>query len=143
MIKKPSETAPGKARLTEPKIGRGNPPQHTRFVKGRSGNPAGRPKGSRNLMSIMMEAARDQVTTTIAGKERKISKIQATVMQLASQAADGNQASMGRFLDWIDEFEARAAAAKPEEFPFSEADLAVIHEVYQRLQLCEPPEEGH
>ena len=68
-------------------------------------------------MSIMMDAARDQVTATIAGEQRKISKIQATAMQLATKAAGGDQASIGRFLDWMDEFEARAAAARPEEFP--------------------------
>ena len=51
-------------------------------------------------MSIMMEAARDQVTATIAGKQRKISKIQATAMQLATKAAGGDPASIGRFLDW-------------------------------------------
>jgi len=50
-------------------------------------------------MSIMMDAARDQVTATIAGKERKISKIQATAMQLATKAAGGDPTSMGRFLD--------------------------------------------
>jgi len=133
MIDKPSKTASGKATLAEPKIGRGNPPQHTRFAKGKSGNPK----------AIMMDAARDQVTATIAGKERKISKIQATAMQLATKAAGGDPTSIGRFLDWMDEFEARAAAARPEEFPFSDADLAVIREVYKRMQLCEPPEGGH
>ena len=31
-----------------PKVGRGNPPKHTRFQKGVSGNKNGRPKGSKN-----------------------------------------------------------------------------------------------
>jgi hypothetical protein len=129
--------------MSDDSVGYGSAPQNTRFPKGRSGNPKGRPKGHKNLSSIMMDAARDQVTATIAGKQRKISKLQATAMQLATKAAGGDPASIGRFLDWMDEFEARAAATKPEEFPFSDADLAVIREVYNRIQLCEPPEAGH
>jgi hypothetical protein len=118
------------------KVGRGNPPRHTQFKKGVSGNKKGRPKGSKNLSTLLMEAARDQVTATIDGKRRKISKLQATAMQLATKAAGGDQASIARFLDWIDEIEKRAATAKPPEFPFSEADLQVLRTVCQRMKLC-------
>jgi uncharacterized protein DUF5681 len=136
MAKMPSKAS--KATQAEPMIGRGNPPQRTRFVKGSSGNPKGRPKGRKNLATILTEAARGQVTATIDGKQRKITKIQATAMQLATKAAGGDSASIARFLDWFDAIEARAAAARPEAFPFSEADLNVLREVYTRMQLCEP-----
>jgi hypothetical protein len=116
----------------------GNPPQDTKFKKGSSGNPNGRPKGSKNLSTIMMEAARDQVTATIDGKSRKISKIQATAMQLATKAASGDRAAMGKFLDWMDEIEARAAAARPTQFPLSEPDLEVLRAAYERMKQCEP-----
>jgi hypothetical protein len=118
------------------KGGRGNPPKHMQFQKGVSGNKKGRPKGSKNLSTLIMEAARDQVTATIDGKQRKITKIQATAMQLATKAAGGDQASIARFLDWVDEFETRAAATKPTEFPFSEADLQVLRSVHERMKLC-------
>jgi hypothetical protein len=127
---------------TTPKIGRGNPPKRTQFQKGVSGNKKGRPKGSKNLSTLVMEAARDQVTATIGGKQRRITKIQATAMQLATKAAGGDPASIARFLDWVDEFEKRAAAAKPVEFPFSEADLQVLHTIYDRMKLCIPPSSG-
>ena len=72
---------------TIPKTGRGNPPKHTQFKKGVSGNKNGRPKGSKNLSTVLMDAARDRVTATIGGKQRRISKLQASVMQLATKAA--------------------------------------------------------
>jgi hypothetical protein len=123
-------------------ISRGNPPKHTQFQKGVSGNKKGRPKGSKNLSTLIMEAARDQVTATIDGKRRKISKLQATAMQLATQAAAGNQAAGNNFLDWVDEVERRSAAAKPAEFPFGEVDLQVLHAVHERMKLCVPPTTG-
>src|SRR5258705_5174341 len=117
---------------------RSSPPKHTQFQPGKSGNPDGRPKGSKNLSTLMMEAARDQVSATIGGKTRKISKIQATTVQLATKAAGGDHAAMGRFLDWIDEIETRAAAVKPAQFPLSEADVEVLRAAYERMKQCEP-----
>ncbi len=119
-------------------VGRGNPPKHTQFQKGQSGNKNGRPKGSRNLSTYIMEAARDHVTATVGGRIRKISKIQATTMQLATKAASGNQAAMGEFLDWIDEIERRAAATKPAQFPLSAPDIEVLQAAYERMKQCDP-----
>ncbi len=127
---------------TMAKTGRGNPPKHTQFKKGVSGNSKGRPKGSKNLSTLLMAAGRDQVTATIDGKQRRITKTEATTMQLATKAAGGDPASIAKFLDWMDKFETRAAAAKPAEFPFSEADLEVLRAVHERMKLCLPPQGG-
>jgi hypothetical protein len=62
------------------RVGRGNPPKQTQFRKGTSGNPNGRPKGSKNLSTLIREAANQQVTATIAGKQRRISTVQATTV---------------------------------------------------------------
>jgi hypothetical protein len=120
------------------KVGRGNPPQHTQFRRGTSGHPEGRPKGSKNLRTLIMEAARDQVSATVGGKTRKISKIQATTMQLATKAASGDHAAMGKFLDWVDEIETRAAAVKPLQFPLGGPDIEVLRAAYERMRQCEP-----
>lgn len=122
------------------KVGPGNPPKHTQFRKGVSGNPKGRPKGSKNLSTLLMEAARDQVTATIGGKPRTLTKLQATAIQLATKAAGGDQAAMAKFLDWIDEFERRAAAARPAEYPLGARDLEVLHEIYKRMRECSSTE---
>jgi hypothetical protein len=125
---------------TTPNLGRGHPPKHTQFRKGMSGNPKGRPKGSKNLSTLLREAADDQVSATIGGKTRNISKLQATAMQLATKAASGDLAAINKLLDWVDEIETRAAAAKPSQFPLSEADIEVIRETYERMKQCVPEE---
>ena len=122
----------------EKKGGRGNPPKHRQFRKGASGNPKGRPKGSKNLSTVIMEAARDEVSATINGKTRKISKLQATAMQLATKASVGDQAAINRFLDWVDEIEMRAAAARPAQFPLEERDVEVLRAAYERMKQCDP-----
>jgi hypothetical protein len=37
-------------------VGYGKPPQETRFQKGQSGNPGGRPRGTRSLPALLVEA---------------------------------------------------------------------------------------
>jgi hypothetical protein len=118
------------------KVGRGNPPKHTRFKKGVSGNIKGRPKGSKNLSTILMEAARARITAIIDGKPRRITKLQATAYQLANKAASGDQRAIANFLDWINEIEHRAAAARPAEFPFGPGDLEVVRAIHKRMNEC-------
>jgi hypothetical protein len=124
------------------KVGRGHPPKRTRFRKGQSGNKTGRPKGSKNLSTLMMEAADSQVVIKVDGKSRRISRLQATTLQLATQAARGNQRAIGKFLDWIDEFETRALALKPTQFPLSAPDVEVLRAAYERMKECNPDEGG-
>lgn len=76
---------------------------------------------------------------TIDGKQRKISKLVASAMQLATKAAGGDSKSMAQFLDWVDEIEARAAAARPAQFPITPADLEVLQAVHERMMLCQAP----
>jgi adenylosuccinate synthase len=85
-----------------------------------------------------MEAANAEVTATIDGKTRRISKLQATAMQLATKASVGDQAAINRFLDWVDEIETRAAAARPAQFPLEERDVEVLRAAYERMKQCDP-----
>src|SRR5271168_5244673 len=65
-------------------VGHGNPPRHTRFKPGQSGNPRGRPKSAKNLSTLVHDALNEQVVVTENGRRRKVSKRQAIITQLVS-----------------------------------------------------------
>jgi Family of unknown function (DUF5681) len=71
-------------------VGRGRPPKHTRFAKGASGNPQGRPKGSKNLATSLRAELRRRVTVTEDGRRKMIGKQEAVAKQLVNKAAAGD-----------------------------------------------------
>ena len=54
---------------------RRQPPRHTRFRKGQSGNPRGRPSGSKNAMTVVYETLAEPVIVAENGGRRKIGKL--------------------------------------------------------------------
>ena len=92
------------------------------------------PRAAKILLTLVMEAAHAQVEVTLDGKKRKISKAQAAAIHLANAGATGNEKLLLKFIDLIAEIEARAEAARPSEYPFSDADIRVIREIHKRLR---------
>ena len=71
-------------------VGYGRPPVHTRFKKGISGNPHGRPKGTRNFATILLATLREKVVFNENGKRMVITKLDAILKQLVNKAASGD-----------------------------------------------------
>jgi hypothetical protein len=70
-------------------VGYGKPPKATRFKRGQSGNPRGRPKGSLNLATDLAAELGEQVTVREGGRPRRISKQRALIKSLTAQALRG------------------------------------------------------
>lgn len=81
------------------KGGYGNPPKHSRFIPGKSGNPRGRPKGSKNLKTLLREIFREEIPITIDGRTRKVPALLVAVLKLRIKAFEGNDRSLREFVD--------------------------------------------
>jgi hypothetical protein len=76
-------------------VGYAKPPTKSMFQKGKSGNPSGRPKGSKNSLSEALQPVFDRtVTMTIDGKTKKIPLIQAMGMKVLGLGMNGDPAFM-------------------------------------------------
>lgn len=71
-------------------VGRGKPPLHSRFQKGQSGNPAGRPKGARGLRAEIMDEFARPVTARENGRAVRASKAQMVIKVLLARAVAGD-----------------------------------------------------
>jgi hypothetical protein len=76
--------------MTNYEVGYRKPPKHTQFKKGQSGNPRGRPRGTRNLATDLSAELSELVTVREAGHSRPISKQRALINSLMAKALKGD-----------------------------------------------------
>ena len=85
-------------------VGYKKPPEETRFKKGQSGNPKGRPKGSQNLRTIFLAESDTKVSITENGKTRAASKREIVMKTVINKAAKGDAKAAAIFLKLDERF---------------------------------------
>jgi hypothetical protein len=109
------------------------PPLHTRFKKGQSGNPRGRPK--KDLPALLVAALNEPVFVTIDGERRKITKREAVITQLVNESAGANLRATKMLIDMMKDIEKKTGAEPPpERNKFAPADEEVIKNVVERIR---------
>jgi hypothetical protein len=126
-----------------PKVGYCNPPQSTRFKKGQSGNPKGRPKGTLNVTTVLANTLRERVTIVEQGQRRTITKLEAAIKQLVNKAASGDLRAGRQLLELVRDAEAQQTVrAFPENRKIGELDKKVIYGILKRFELSNGDQEA-
>lgn len=101
------------------KVGYGKPPETSRFQKGQSGNPSGRPRGSKNTALAIHRVLNRTVQATVDGKRRNVPLSEAVAMSLSQRALSGDQraaVSLLKLASSLHDFEADEAELDEIEF---------------------------
>lgn len=80
-------------------VGYGRPPVHSRFQKGRSGNPRGRPRGRRSLESIVGEVLEQKMWVSVDGRRKRVPVEKAILLRLRELALKGDLRAVRMMLD--------------------------------------------
>lgn len=114
------------------KVGFGKPPASTQFKPGTSGNPAGRPKGTKNLRTDLSEELAEPITVSEGGQQLVISKQRAMLKSLMAKSIRGDTAAARALINLIVGIE-QADAERSVVVTTTKEDLEVLQAYRDRL----------
>lgn len=121
--------------MSEPKnkTGYKQPPVGSQFKKGKSGNPKGRPKGTRNFKTDVKATLARPVQVVEGGRSRSISTQQAGLERLREKALKGDQRALDRLIALAERHGEEETAAMAEA-KLSEMEASLLADYEARLR---------
>jgi hypothetical protein len=101
------------------KVGPGNPPEHSRFRKGVSGNPNGRPRKERSLKNFVEAELDETVSLTENGRRVRLTKREVLAKKMVNDALTGDRKAQQALMRLV------GGASEPEN-PTVAIDLAEL-----------------
>ncbi len=128
-----TDDTPGEVPDLRHSVGYGSPPKATRFKKGVSGNPKGRPKGSLNVATLFIKALHEKVVVNEHGKRKTVTKLEAALKQLVNKATSGDLRALRQLFELSKDAEARQSAQGSQESVISDRDREVMDGILKRF----------
>ena len=72
------------------KVGYGNPPKHSRFKPGQSGNPKGRPSGSKTTATLLKGILLEKVTVSQGSQKKRMPRLEVMIRATMRKAVQGD-----------------------------------------------------
>ena len=76
----------------------------TRFKAGKSGNPRGRPRGSRSVSAILQDILHQKIPVTENGVTRRAPVLEVALRRLANDATRSDHKAIRLFLSLVDRY---------------------------------------
>jgi Family of unknown function (DUF5681) len=113
------------------------PPRKGQFHPGQSGNPRGRPKGSKNIRTYVHELLGAKIPVIEGGKTRNIPRAQAIAIQLVNLAAKGDPKGLAAILNLTRELDEAIGQSRPGAL-MQIADEEVMQDIIARIRAEHP-----
>lgn len=89
---------------TENQVGYKTPPKASQFQKGRSGNPSGRLRTAPGIPELLGKVSKQKVLTNGKNGSKYMTKLEASLTQLANKAASGDLKAAKLFTEMVSRF---------------------------------------
>jgi hypothetical protein len=127
----------------EYKVGYRRPPKAGQFKKGQSGNPKGRPKGSRGLEKVVLDELKAKITVNENGRSKRVKKIEVIAKQVVNKAVTGDAKSIALLMGVSQRHEEKLASkASPIIETLPEEDKQVMESLMERMRAQFNTEKG-
>jgi hypothetical protein len=115
------------------KVGYRKPPERSRFKRGKSGNPNGRPKGTKHLKTDLAEELAEQIVVREGEHPMRISKQRAIVKRLVAETVKGDPRMASTLTKMMDRQLDPGDETAPSEEPLNADERDVLRVLRERL----------
>jgi hypothetical protein len=114
-------------------VGYSKPPKERQFKKGVSGNPKGRPKGSKNIATLFNEIASELIPLTEGSKSKNVTRLEGVLRIQMNSALKGDHRAIKETLQMHRAFELEQIGEQHTSVPHERDEMA-MKRILKRMQ---------